>query len=198
MKTDLNRIGILILVGIFLCFYVITTVLLDKRNLTRDIPPIEEEKKEEVDTHEEEINIIKNLYNDFRILYDVVNNKYIVSQDETITIGDIVYKKITNFDSVTSNIFTEKGLKKYIDDLKNYFAVTEDGYYLAGNLVNYQTYYFRGDNTNIFIIDSSDNLINAIIYEKWVAGNKDTLATIRVINNEGKWLVDDISILLAE
>ena len=41
-----------------------------------------------------------------------------VDQDDTIVIGDITYKKITNFDSVMNNIFTLNGQKKYINDLK--------------------------------------------------------------------------------
>ena len=40
--------------------------------------------------------------------------------------------------------------------------------------------------------------INAIIYEKWTTGNKNTLATIKVVMKEGKWLVDDISLLSTE
>ena len=57
---------------------------------------------------------------------------------------------ITNFDTVTVNLFTDNGLSKYISDLGSYFAYTDNKYYLAGNLVSYQTYYFRGDNTNIY------------------------------------------------
>lgn len=197
MKKNMNQIGVLILIGIFAIFYLITTFLLDKRNLSRDIP----EKKEPiivVNNNDNEKNIVKNLYDDIRILYDVVNNKFTVSQDDTITIGNIIYKKITNFDDVMDNLFTENGIKKYLNDLDSYFAYTEDGYYLAGNLVNYQTYYFRGDETNIYIINNNESEINAIIYERWTGNNKNTLATIKVINNEGKWLVDDISILATE
>ena len=193
----MNQIGVLILIGIFAIFYLITTFLLDKRNLSRDIP----EKKEPiivVNNNDNEKNIVKNLYDDIRILYDVVNNKFTVSQDDTITIGNIIYKKITNFDDVMDNLFTENGIKKYLNDLDSYFAYTEDGYYLAGNLVNYQTYYFRGDETNIYIINNNESEINAIIYERWTGNNKNTLATIKVINNEGKWLVDDVSILATE
>ena len=197
MKKNMNQIGVLILIGIFAIFYLITTFLLDKRNLSRDIP----EKKEPiivVNNNDNEKNIVKNLYDDIRILYDVVNNKFTVSQDDTITIGNIIYKKITNFDDVMDNLFTENGIKKYLNDLDSYFAYTEDGYYLAGNLVNYQTYYFRGDEKNIYIINNNESEINAIIYERWTGNNKNTLATIKVINNEGKWLVDDISILATE
>ena len=69
---------------------------------------------------------------------------------------------------------------------------------MVGNLVNYQTYYFRGDGSNIYIIDSTDSEINAIIYERWKTNNKNTLATIKVIKEEGKWLVDNVEILSAE
>ena len=197
MKKNLNLIGIIILLVLFLLFYVITTFLLDKRNLNEtkvDTPePVEKEK---VNVQGEAI--INNLYNEVRIMYDVVNNKFKVDQEDTITIGDIIYKKITNFDEVMNPLFTEKGRDKYITDLGNYFAHSDNGYYLAGNLVSYQTYYFRGDETNIYVTDSSESEINGIIYEKWKSNNKNTLATIKVINNEGTWLIDNIDILATE
>ena len=197
MKKNLNLIGIIILLVLFLLFYVITTFLLDKRNLNEtkvDTPePVEKEK---VNVQGEAI--INNLYNEVRIMYDVVNNKFKVDQEDTITIGDIIYKKITNFDEVMNPLFTEKGRDKYITDLGNYFAHSDNGYYLAGNLVSYQTYYFRGDETNIYVTDSSESEINDIIYKKWKSNNKNTLATIKVINNEGTWLIDNIDILATE
>ena len=198
MKKNMNRIGVLIVIGFFLIFYVVTTFLLDKRNLSKEVPPKEEPVETEKVDFENEKKIVETLYQDIKILYDVVNNKFTVSQEDTITQGTIIYKKITNFDEIMGNLFTENGTKKYLDDLSNYFAYTEDGYYLAGNLVNYQTYYFRGDSTNIYILDATDAEINAIIYEKWTTGDKNTLATIKVVKKEGKWLVDDITILSAE
>ena len=198
MKKNMNMMGVLILLGIFLAFYLVTTYFLDRRKLTKEVPPKEETKITEQITYEEEKNIVKGLYDEARILYDVVNNKFIVDQDNTITSGDNIYKKITNFDEVTKNIFTANGVNDYTNDLNNYFVYNEDGYYLIGNLVNYQTYYFRGDETNIFILDTKENEINAIIYERWTSNNKNTLATIKVINEEGKWLVDDIDILKTE
>lgn len=198
MKKNMNMMGVLILLGIFLAFYLVTTYFLDRRKLTKEVPPKEETKITEQITYEEEKSIVKSLYDEARILYDVVNNKFIVDQDNTITSGDNIYKKITNFDEVTKNIFTANGVNDYISDLNNYFIYNEDGYYLIGNLVNYQTYYFRGDETNIFILDTKENEINAIIYERWTSNNKNTLATIKVINEEGKWLVDDIDILKTE
>ena len=93
--------------------------------------------------------------------------------------------------------FTDNGTKKYLQDLKTYFISYKDNYYLAGNLVSYQTYYFRGDTTNIYIISSGDTEIEAIIYEKWSSNNKNTLATIRVLKDNGVWLIDDITILSA-
>lgn len=198
MKKNMNMMGVLILLGIFLAFYLVTTYFLDRRKLTKEVPPKEETKITEQKTYEEEKSIVKSLYDEARMLYDVVNNKFIVDQDNTITSGDNIYKKITNFDEVTKNIFTANGVNDYISDLNNYFVYNEDGYYLIGNLVNYQTYYFRGDETNIFILDTKENEINAIIYERWTSNNKNTLATIKVINEEGKWLVDDIDILKTE
>ena len=198
MKNNMNKIGMLILVGIFAIFYLITTYLLDKRNLNKDIPPKETVVTTQVDNYDNEVNIIKNLYNNVKILYDVVNNKFIVSQEDTISIGNVVYKKIINFDDIMNNLFTENGIKKYISDLDNYFAYTDDGYYLAGNLVNYQTYYFRGDESNIYVTGSAENEIDGIIYERWTGNNKNTLATIKVVNKEGNWLVDNIDILATE
>ena len=80
----------------------------------------------------------------------------------------------------------------------SYFAITDNGYYLAGNLVSYQTYYFRGDNTNIYITSASSHEINGIIYEKWTSNNKNTLATIKVVKENDRWLIDNISILANE
>ena len=197
MKKNMNLIGVTILIGIFLIFYFVTTFLLDRRNINRNIP-VKENIVIDNNNYNDEKGIISNLYNNIKILYDVVNNKFTVSQEDTIMIGDIIYKRITNFDDIMNSLFTQNGIKKYVSDLNNYFAYTGDDYYLAGNLVSYQTYYFRGDETNIYILNSTDKEINGIIYEKWHANNKNTLATIKVINEEGKWLVDDINILSAE
>ena len=197
MNKNMNRNGVIILIGIFLVFYLITTFFLDRRNLNKNTPVKEEPVVDQVDV-ESEKQIVKNLYNDIKILYDVVNNKFTVSQEDTITIGDIIYKKVNNFDEVMDNVFTENGKNNYINNLSNYFAYTDNGYYLAGNLVNYQTYYFRGDETNIYILDSKENEIDGLIYERWTTNYKNTLATIKVVNRAGKWLVDDINILATE
>ena len=198
MNKNMNRIGLTILIGIFLLFYLITTFFLDRRNLSKNVPVKDDIIVNNDSSYEDEKTIVNNLYNNIRMLYDVVNNKFTVSQEDTITIGDIIYKRITNFDDIMNSSFTSDGIRKYITDLNNYFAYTGGNYYLAGNLVSYQTYYFRGDETNIYILDSNDKEINGIIYEKWRAGNRNTLATVRVVNEEGKWLVDDITILSAE
>ena len=199
MKNNISRTGIIILIVLFVLFYFITTFLLEKRNLNHEIIPIDIEENTEVSRSEEEAkNIISNLYKDIKILYDVVNNKFTVDQDNTITIGNNVYKKITNFTEVMNPLFTENGTNKYLKDLSNYFAYTDDNYYLIGNLVSYQTYYFRGDNTNIYITDIKDEEIDGIIYEKRTTNNKNTLATIKVVNENGNWLVDDIEILSSD
>lgn len=197
MKKDMNKIGVLILISIFILFYLVTIFFLDKRNINKEIPIIEENIEKDNNNYDLEKDIVNNLYKDVKILYDVVNNRFTVDQTDTITIGNITYKKITNFDEVMNNLFTENGIKKYIEDLGTYFAYTDDGYYLAGNLVSYQTYYFRGDSTNIYILDATDNKIDSIIYEKWT-NNKNTLATVRVIKDNNKWLIDNIDILSNE
>lgn len=198
MKNNMNRKGVLILIGIFILFYIITIFFLDKRNINKEIPKKEETETKENINYDNEKAIINNLYKEIKILYDVVNNKFIVDQTNPIVIGNITYKKITNFDEIMNNLFTENGTKKYIETLGNYFAYTDDGYYLAGNLVSYQTYYFRGDTTNIYIIDTKENEIDGIIYEKWTTNNKNTLATVRVVNDNNKWLIDNIDILSNE
>ena len=198
MKKDISKISIIILIIIFALFYLITTFFLDRRNINKNIPPSNEIIKEETKNNEDQKEIVNSLYQNVRILYDVINNKFKVDQNDNITIGDIVYKKITNFDEVTSKVFTTNGLNKYIKDLGSYFAYTDSGYYLAGNLVSYQTYYFRGDNTNIYITTANDNEINGIIYEKWTSNNKNTLALIKVVLDNDKWLIDNIDILATE
>ena len=198
MKKDISRISIVIVIIIFALFYLITTHFLDKRNLNKTVPPVNEVTEEEKKSNEDEKAIVNNLYQDVRIFYDVINNKFKVDQNDVITIGDIVYKKITNFEEATGSLFTSNGVNKYIKDLGSYFAYTDDGYYLAGNLVSYQTYYFRGDNTNIFITSVTDSEINGIIYERWTSNNKNTLATIKVVMENGVWLIDKIEILADE
>ena len=195
MKKDISRVGILILIFVFILFYFITTFFLDRRNLSKNINPSSVTSKEEVVNYDNEKNIVNNLYQNVKILYDVINNKFKVNQEDTITIGDIVYKKITNFDDVMGDVFTSHGVSKYIQDLGSYFAHTDSGYYLAGNLVSYQTYYFRGDSSNIYITDSE---ITGIIYEKWTSNNKNTLALIKVVYENDKWLIDNIDILATE
>lgn len=198
MKNNMNRKGVLILIGIFILFYIITIFFLDKRNINKEIPKKEETETNENINYDNEKAIINNLYKEVKILYDVVNNKFTVDQTNPIVIGNITYKKITNFDDIMNNLFTENGIKKYIETLGNYFAYTDEGYYLAGNLVSYQTYYFRGDTTNIYITDTKENEIDGIIYEKWTTNNKNTLATIKVVNDNNKWLIDNIDILSNE
>ena len=198
MKKRLDWFGIIILIGLFISFYFITTLFLDNMKHDEEIKE-EESAVQEVDpSYDDEKDIVSRLYQDVRMLYDVVNSKFKVSQEDVIVINDITYKKITNFNDVVDGLFTQNGLNKYIKDLGSYFAYTDDKYYLAGNLVNYQTYYFRGDDTNIYVINANDNEINAIIYEKWTSNNKNTLATIRIVNENDKWLIDNISILANE
>jgi len=193
----MTRIGIVILVLIFGLFYGVTTFLLDKKVSTNQVEvnlpdtDIPDDKL----SNAEYIDIIKSFYNDIKILYDVVNNKFKVDQNDTLTVGEITYKRINNFDEVMNNIFTENGVKEYLKDLNSFFAITDNGVYLAGNLVTYQTYYFRGDDTNIYITDSSNNEIKAIIYEKWTSNNTNTLATIKLIKVSDAWRVDDVTIL---
>ena len=115
-------------------------MLLDKfkhnEEIKEDNPAIEE-----VDpSYNDEIRIVDRLYQNVRMLYDVVNSKFKVSQEDVIIINDITYKKIINFSEVFNGLFTENGLSKYMSDLGSYFAYTDDENNLAGNLVSYQTY----------------------------------------------------------
>lgn len=198
MKKKLDWMGIIILIGLFISFYFITTLFLDNMKHDEEIKE-EESAIQKVDpSYDDEKDIVNRLYQDVRMLYDVVNSKFKVSQEDVIIINDITYKKITNFSDVVGSLFTQNGLNKYISDLGSYFAITNDTYYLAGNLVSYQTYYFRGDTTNIYVMDANDNEINAIIYERWTSNNKNTLATIRIVYENNKWLIDNISILSNE
>ncbi len=195
MKNKMNLKGMLILIVLFLLFYFVANYFLAKE-IDKD--------KQEIDNsqvispaYENEKKIVENLYSKVKILYDVVNNKFKVSQDDVIILGDITYKKITNFEEVMVN-FTSKGIDKYIKDMGSFFAYYNGEYYLAGNLVTYQTYYFRGDNTNIYIIDADDEKIEGIIYEKWKSNNRNTLATIEVVKDGNDWLINRIDILSSE
>lgn len=194
VKNKISFYGIVILICVFISFYFIATFFLDKmkhdEEIPSDIPAVSDKDTNYVDEKE----VITQLYQDVKMLYDVVNSKFKVSQEDVIIINDITYKRITNFDEVVGNLFTSNGVSKYISDLGNYFAYTDDKYYLAGNLVNYQTYYFRGDETNIYVLNANESEINAIIYERWTSANQNTLATIKIVK-EDKWLIDNISIL---
>ena len=103
MDNKLNKYGMLVLVVIFFLFYIITTSLLDKRNINKEVIDNDNVVVEN-NNYENEKKIISDLYKDIRILYDVVNNKFTVSQEDTITIGNIVYKKITNFDEIMNKL----------------------------------------------------------------------------------------------
>ena len=198
MKKRMDWIGILILICIFVTFYFITSIVLDNVKHTEEIDD-DNLAIEKIDpSYENEKDVVSRLYQSVRMLYDVVNSKFKVSQDDVILINDITYKKIVNFNEVIDGIFTDNGVNKYISDLGSYFAIMDEDYYLAGNLVSYQTYYFRGDNTNIYIMDANDNEINAIIYENWTSNSKNTLATIKVVKENNEWLIDNISILASE
>ena len=198
MKKRIDLIRISILIALFVSFYFITSIILENikhdEEIKEEIPAIEQVDPD----YDDELDIVSRLYQPVRMLYDVVNSKFKVSQEDIIVINEITYKKIVNFNDIVNGLFTENGLKKYISDLGSYFAYTNDAYYLAGNLVSYQTYYFRGDKSNIYILDASDNEINAIIYEKWTSNNKNTLATIKVVKENNEWLIDNISILANE
>ena len=198
MKKRLDLVGIIVLIIMFISFYFITSLFLNNMKHDEAIKEDETAVEEINPSYDDEKDTVSRLYQDVRMLYDVVNSKFKVSQEDVIVINDITYKKIVNFDDVTKKLFTENGLNKYINDLGSYFAITNDTYYLAGNLVTYQTYYFRGDNTNIFVLDANDMEINAIIYEKWTSNNKNTLATIKIVKVDSAWLIDNISILSNE
>lgn len=196
-NTNMTHIGMVILVVIFIIFYMVTTFFLERKVSSNQVevnPPLTDDMSGEL-TNTEYVYIVNNLYNDLRILYDVVNNKFKVSQEDMLVVGEITYKKITNFDDVMKRIFTENGIKKYLKDLDKYFAITDNGVYLAGNLVSYQTYYFRGDDTNIYIIDKDEDKFKAIIYEKWTSNETNTLATIDLVKENNTWLVDNVMIL---
>ena len=197
MKKRMDWIGILILICVFVTFYFVTSILLDNVRHTEELD--DDLTVEKVDlSYENEKDVVSRLYQSVRMLYDVVNSKFKVSQDDVILINDITYKKIVNFNEIVDGIFTDNGLNKYISDLGSYFAIMDEDYYLAGNLVSYQTYYFRGDKTNIYVMDANDTEINAIIYENWTSNNKNTLATIKVVKEGNEWLIDNISILASE
>ena len=198
MKKRMDWIGILILICIFVTFYFITSLVLDNVRHTEQIDDNNLAIEEIDPSYESEKDIVSRLYQSVRMLYDVVNSKFKVSQDDVILINDITYKRIINFNEVINGVFTNNGVNKYISDLGSYFAIMDDEYYLAGNLVSYQAYYFRGDKTNIYVIDANDQEINAIIYENWTSNNKNTLATIKVVKEENEWLIDNISILANE
>ena len=197
MKNKISFYGIVILICLFISFYFIASLFLNNmrhdEEIKEDIPAVSDKDND----YDDEKQIVTQLYQNVRMLYDVVNSKFKVDQEDVIIINDITYKKITNFDEVVGDLFTENGLSKYISDLGSYFAKTSEKYYLAGNLVNYQTYYFRGDNTNIYVLDANENEINAIIYERWTSNNKNTLATIKIVK-EDRWLIDNISILSSD
>ena len=194
IKNKLNFYGIVILILFFISFYFLATFFLDRikpdKEVDEELPPITEVDK----NYTKEKDIVLNSYQKVRLIYDVVNSQFKVSSDDTIVMNEIIYKRITNFDEVTKDLFTINGINKYINDFGNYFAISNEVYYLASNLSNYQTYYFRGDNTNIYVMDAGLDYINAIIYEKWTSNNKSTLAVIKLIK-EDKWLIDNISIL---
>ena len=197
MKNKMSFYGIIILICIFLSFYFIASVFLNNmkhdEEIIDDVPAINDNDTD----YKDEEEIVTSLYQNVRMLYDVVNSKFKLDQEDIILINEITYKRITNFEEVVGNLFTSNGLSKYINDLGSYFAYAYDSYYLAGNLVNYQTYYFRGDNTNIYILNASDTEINAIIYERWTNNNKNTLATIKIVK-DNRWLIDNISILSSD
>lgn len=198
MKKKMDVMGMIILIVAFILFYLVADFFLArdkslKQEIDNNNTVVETDKN-----YDREKSIVGNLYSEVRILYDVVNNKFKVSQEDTIVMGDITYKKITNFNEVMNNLFTDNGIKEYISDMGSYFAYMDSGYYLAGNLVSYQTYYFRGDKTNIYVTDVKDNEIDAIIYEKWTSNNKNTLAMVKVVYENNRWLIDDVNILATE
>lgn len=194
IKNKMHFYGIVILIVFFISFYFIATFFLDRMKpdveIDHEIPTMSEVDK----NYNSEKEIVFQLYQRVKLLYDVVNSQFRVSQNDVILMKDITYKKITNFDSVMNNLFTLNGINKYINDFGDYFAYSDDNYYLASNLTNYQTYYFRGDNTNIYVFDANENHINAIIYEKWTSNNKSTLALFKLVK-ENTWLVDSVTIL---
>ena len=194
MKKNINFWGMVILIVFFILFYFITTFFLDRRVTSKRVDVNNDDNTEIREETEEEF-IISSLYTDVRMLYDVVNNKFKVSQDDVQVVGDITYKKVTNFDETMNKYFTSDGIKSYLNLLNNYFLILDDEVYLAGNLVTYQTYYFRGDNTNIYVIDKSDSEIKAIVYEKWTSNNTNTLALFNVVKIDNNWLINDVSIL---
>lgn len=194
-KNRMNLIGMGILIVLFILFYVLTTYFLDKKVDTNTVDKEVNNEVVQVNDNDANIAIVTNLYNSARIIYDVVNTQFKLDLEDNFLEDEVIYKKITNFDLVMDEIFTANGKKDYLETLNSYFKVVDDNVYLAGNLVSYQTYYFRGDDTNIYIVDASADKIKAIVYEKWTSNNTNTLALIDVLKVSDNWFIDNIDIL---
>ena len=194
-KNRMNLIGMGILIVLFILFYVLTTYFLDKKVDTNTVDKEVNNEVVQVNDNDANIAIVTNLYNSARIIYDVVNTQFKLDLEDNFLDDEVIYKKITNFDLVMDDIFTANGKKDYLETLNSYFKVVDDNVYLAGNLVSYQTYYFRGDDTNIYIVDAGADKIKAIIYEKWTSNNTNTLALIDVLKVSDNWFIDNIDIL---
>ena len=54
----MNRIGLIILIGIFIVFYLVTTFFLDRRNINRNIPVKEDIVTDTSNNYDDEKEII--------------------------------------------------------------------------------------------------------------------------------------------
>ena len=109
MKNKISFYGIVILICLFISFYFIASLFLNNmrhdEEIKEDIPAVSDKDND----YDDEKQIVTQLYQNVRMLYDVVNSKFKVDQEDVIIINDITYKKITNFDEVVGDLFTENG-----------------------------------------------------------------------------------------
>ena len=81
MKKKMDLIGILILICVFVSFYFITSLVLDNVKHTEKLDD-ENLIIEELDpSYTNELDIVTRLYQNVRMIYDVVNSKFKVSQN---------------------------------------------------------------------------------------------------------------------
>ncbi|MDD4547210.1 MAG: hypothetical protein PHI05_00450 [Bacilli bacterium] len=167
-------------IRIAIAILAIVVIILGVKLLSKDARQ-EREAKRLVTESYEKLLVIHSLGDVFK----VDNN--IVEMDE------LQYKRITNYEEVINEMFTENGKNVVNENLRDYVLKIADVYYLKLDELNNETEYKNSKYIKVEVIDNRieynvNTKIN-FIDQKGTLENK-----IVLVKENNKWLIDDYKI----
>lgn len=223
-KSSSNNI-ILIIIGLILVAGVSLFVGMNigKTNSTTIITENDSEKNTSVNKENNEtnlkldestaLNVLQNMYEkamDFYTFDTLVNCTWKTDNDSCVDLSEFWsknpeggYIKITNYDDVMNNVFTENGLEQFETFMKNDLTTTpfikeENGHMYvnaptSGFYTGYATRNIKVTNITTNKIEGTIDVVNAFAESE---GSTDAVETKKIIikKENNKWLVEEFAI----